>query len=82
MHIINAEKIKSMIKVSINHLGLGWLFIDKRRKELTHRHTHLIEPALEDSHCLSFSRTHKELLLCPILDKAAYQCLKQKQAKE
>ncbi len=28
-------------------------------------------PVLEDLHCLSSSRTHKELLLCLMLDKAA-----------
>ena len=37
---------------------------------------------LEDSHRLSFIRTHKDLLLYLMLDKAAEQFLKQKYADE
>jgi hypothetical protein len=52
------------------------------RKEPTLRRTRLLKPALEDSHCLSFIRTHKNLLLSLMLDKAAEQFLKQKYADE
>jgi hypothetical protein len=33
---------------------------------------------LEDAHCLSFIRTHKDLLFYLLLDKAVEQFLKQK----
>jgi hypothetical protein len=52
------------------------------RKEPTLRHTRLRKPVLEDSHRLSFIRTHKDLLLYLMPDKAAEQFLKQKYAYE
>ena len=42
----------------------------------------LCKPVLEDSHRLSFIRTHKDLLLYLLFDKAAEQFLKQKYADE
>lgn len=52
------------------------------RKKPTLRRTCLRKPVLEDSHRLSFIRTHKDLLLYLLFDKAAEQFLKHKYADE
>jgi len=57
------------------------LFTDYRKLS-TLRCTRLLKPVPEDSHRLSFIRTHKDLLLYLTLDKAAEQFLKQKYVDE
>ena len=52
------------------------------RKEPTFQRTLLKPVRMKDSHRLSFIRTHKDLLLYLMLDKAAKQFLKQRYADE